>query len=50
MFTTDGKFLEEFGRRGSGDGEFNRPFGLAFDISTGDLYVCDFDNNRLVVY
>ena len=50
VFTTDGKFLQEFGRQGSGDEEFNCPIGLAFDISSSDLYVCDFNNDRLVVY
>ena len=50
MFTSDGKFLAEFGQVGGGEGEFHTPFGLAFDESTSDLYVCDCDNGRLVVY
>ena len=51
MFTTNGKFLENIGGHGqSGNSDINIPIGLAFDIRTGDLYVCDYSNNRLVVY
>lgn len=36
-----------YGRAGSGQGEFNHPHGLACNAS-GDVYVADADNNRLV--
>ena len=49
MFDTDGKFLGKFGKRGSGDAEFNFPVGVVVD-KNDDLYVCDWDNNRIVVY
>ena len=49
MFDTNGKFLGKFGKRGSGDAEFNIPLGVVVD-NNGDLYVCDRDNNRIVVY
>ena len=49
IFTTDGQFVHSFGERGSGVGQFNIPCGITFDRE-GYLYVCDYCNNRLVVY
>ena len=39
-------FLFSFGTRGSGDGQFIHPFGIAVDVS-GDIYVVDTDNRRI---
>jgi DNA-binding beta-propeller fold protein YncE len=48
-FDRTGKFLREFGKRGSGpDGEFDQPHGLAFD-SKGRLFVADRSNNRIQI-
>jgi sugar lactone lactonase YvrE len=48
-FDKTGKFLTEYGKRGSGrDGEFQQPHGLAFD-SKGRLFVADRSNNRIQV-
>ena len=49
VFTTDGQFVRSFGGYGSSLGQFNRPCGITID-KEGYLYVCDIDNNRLVVY
>ena len=49
VFDTKGTFLHCFGKRGSGEGEFYSPRGITTDIFN-NLYVSDFDNNRLVVY
>ena len=49
VFTSDGQFVRSFGSKGSGTGQFSSPHGLAFD-SSGHLYVCDYDNKRIVVY
>ena len=49
MFDTNGKFLGKFGNHGSGDAEFKFPHGVVVDRN-GDLYVCDYYNNRIVVY
>uniref|UniRef100_A0A1X7TGH0 SMP-30/Gluconolactonase/LRE-like region domain-containing protein n=1 Tax=Amphimedon queenslandica TaxID=400682 RepID=A0A1X7TGH0_AMPQE len=49
VFTSDGVFVRKFGSYGSNIDQFSNPFGLAFD-KDGLLYVCDFLNNRLVVY
>jgi DNA-binding beta-propeller fold protein YncE len=45
----DGKFKRQFGKKGSGDGEFNDPKQLAFDPD-GNLWVADSDNHRLQVF
>ena len=45
IFTTDGQFLHNFG---SSVGLFNSPSGITFS-KEGYMYVCDINNNRLVV-
>ena len=42
VFTSDGVFVKSFG-------EFRNPKGLKFD-KDGFLYVCDFNNDQIVVY
>ena len=49
VFTTEGQFVRSFGEPGCEVDQFNSPYGIAFDRE-GYLYVCDFYNNRLVVY
>ena len=50
VFTTDGTFVRSFGEKGANEDQFNQPhIGMAFD-KDGLLYICDHDNNRLVVY
>ena len=43
------KFLRKWGIRGSGDGEFSQPQGLAID-GDGDVYVSDQRNHRILVF
>jgi DNA-binding beta-propeller fold protein YncE len=45
-FDSDGVFLTTWGTPGTGDGQFDDPFGLAFD-SSGNIYVADMKNNRI---
>ena len=49
IFDTNRKLLHSFGTRGSGKGEFNEPKGITVDTS-GNVYVCDSGNNRIVVF
>ena len=49
VFTSEGRFVVSFGREGQGPGEFNYLCGLAVDDS-GVVYVCDTDNNRVVLF
>lgn len=48
-FTSDGRYVSEFGRFGYGPGEFNQIHGLATD-DAGRLYVADRGNNRIQIF
>jgi sugar lactone lactonase YvrE len=48
-FSKDGKFIKEFGKKGTGPGEFDGPHALAFD-SKGRLFVGDRSNNRIQIF
>jgi hypothetical protein len=48
-FTKDGKFIKEWGKLGTGPGEFDQPHALAFD-SKGRLFVGDRNNNRIQIF
>ena len=46
IFTKDGDWIGKWGTPGDGDGEINRPSGLAFD-QDDNLYLVDTLNNRI---
>ena len=48
-FSKDGKYLKEWGTKGTGPGEFDYPHALAFD-SKGRLFVGDRNNNRIQIF
>ena len=48
-FSKDGKFVQAWGKRGTGELEFNQPHTLAFD-SQGRLFIGDRANNRIVIF
>ena len=48
-FDKAGKFIKEWGKLGTGPGEFDQPHALAFD-SRGRLFVGDRNNNRVQVF
>ena len=48
-FTRQGKFIKEWGRKGTGRGELSEPHTMAMD-SRGRLFVGDRENNRIVIY
>jgi DNA-binding beta-propeller fold protein YncE len=49
LFDKTGKFIKQFGKKGTGlEGEFDQPHSLAFD-SRGRLWVADRANNRIQV-
>ena len=49
LFDREGTYLGNWGTRGSGDGEFSEPCGVAFDTED-NLYVADTGNNRIQKY
>ena len=48
-FDRNGKFIKEWGRKGSGPGEFSEPHTIAMD-SRGRLFVGDRENNRIQIF
>jgi len=48
-FAKDGRFVREWGRKGSGRGEFSEPHTIAMD-SRGRLFVGDRENNRIQIF
>ena len=48
-FTSDGKFIKAWGRKGTGPGEFNLPHSIVFD-SRGRLLVADRSNKRIQLF
>jgi streptogramin lyase len=48
-FSKDGKFIKQWGKHGSGPGEFEVPHTMAFD-SQGRLFVGDRANNRIQIF
>jgi DNA-binding beta-propeller fold protein YncE len=48
-FTKDGRYVKEWGRKGSGKGELSEPHTIAID-SRGRLFVGDRENNRIQIF
>src|SRR5438067_12936222 len=48
-FTKDGRFIKEWGGKGTGPGEFSEPHTIAID-SRGRLLVGDRENNRIQIF
>jgi hypothetical protein len=48
-YSSDGEFIMEWGKAGTGPGEFNMPHALAMD-SRGRLFVSDRENLRIQIF
>jgi DNA-binding beta-propeller fold protein YncE len=48
-FSKEGKLLKQWGKKGSGEGEFNLPHAICLD-KKGRVYVGDRENNRIQVF
>ena len=49
IFKLDGRFLNQFGHKGTANGEFRSPCGLVLS-DTESLLVCDSNNHRIQVF
>ena len=50
LFDRNGKWLQEWGKKGAGDGEFSNPHGLSFVPGSTDVIVADRQNARLQLF
>jgi len=50
LFDRTGKWLQEWGKKGSGEGEFKNPHGLVFAPGGTDVVVADRENSRLQLF
>lgn len=46
IFNKDGTFIHCFGCKGSAEGQFSSPSGIALGPD-GSIYICDSDNKRI---
>jgi tripartite motif-containing protein 71 len=49
VFTTEGEYVEQFGKPGSGEGDLDHPNGLAV-AQDGTVYVADSNHNRVIAF
>lgn len=50
LFDKDGRWLREWGKKGTGAGEFSNPHGLSFVPGGTDVVVADRENSRLQLF
>ncbi|KAI6647910.1 Cell surface protein [Oopsacas minuta] len=48
-YELDGKLVKSAGAQGSGELQFSSPHGLTTSARTNNLYICDYNNNRVQV-
>ena len=48
-YQLNGKFISRIGREGKRELEFNFPLSLTIGESNGDIYICDYNNNRIQI-
>ena len=50
VFDLKGNFIIQIGNTGSGEGQFNTPYGITVNEYNGDIYVCDSSNGRIQIF
>ena len=48
-YQLNGKFVSRIGKQGRGELEFNNLYSLTIDESNGDIYICDYNHNRIQI-
>ena len=48
-YQLNGKFISRIERQGEAELEFDYPFGLTINESNADIYICDYNNNRIQI-
>ena len=49
-YDLNGDFLREFGKKGSESEQISSGYGLVVSQSNGDIYVCDWNKNVIIIY
>ena len=49
IYQLNGNFISTIGKYGKSKMEFKNPLGLACNESNGDIYICDYNNNRVQI-
>ena len=49
IYQLNGNFVSKIGKHGKGKIEFSSLYGLACNESNGDIYICDYGNNRIQI-
>ena len=50
VYELGGKLVKSIGCEGSGEGQFKYPHGLDVSDRNNNIYVCDYDNNRVHIF
>ena len=50
VYDLNGTFLKQIGTPGNGEGQLKSPYGITINESNGDIFVCDYGNNRIQIF
>jgi peptidylamidoglycolate lyase len=50
LFDRNGKWMQEWGKKGSGPGEFSNPHGISLVAGSTDILVADRENSRIQLF
>ena len=50
VYDLNGTFLKQIGTPGNGEGQLISPRGITISESNGDIFVCDYGNNRFQIF
>ena len=49
VYDLNGTFLKQIGTPGNGEGQLSFPYSITINESNGDIFVCDYGNNRVQI-